>query len=119
MFQKALKQRASNRDPMLRDHHLPVLMRLADCAIPPDRRFPGASSTGFAVFFTDLLRGDRHTEYHRWVEFLDRCSGRPDLDCSKDKDFPDFAEMVHEHYWTSTTGLAACGFETVCTDGDR
>ncbi|MFM7320748.1 MAG: hypothetical protein ACKO5K_04390 [Armatimonadota bacterium] len=93
-----------------------VLERLADQVVPGDAEAAAPSAIGVADFFIALFEGDRAAERDQLVAFLDRNRAADPDEVAEDPWFREFAETVHEHYWTSPTGLLAVGFAPSIAD---
>jgi len=87
-----------------------TLDRLADEVVPGDDDAPAPSRLGVVEFFEALFTRERADEVAALRDFLDRNESNPIDTVARDPWFTAFAETVHEHYWTSPTGLRAVGF---------
>lgn len=94
-----------------------TLEAAADIVVPPDPETPGASQSGVAEFMADLFDAERTPDRPELLAFLERIERGADP--TVDPWFPVFAEIVHEHYWTSDAGLAAVGFTVTDPDALR
>jgi hypothetical protein len=114
----------------LTPQHTATLYAAADRIVPPDDGTPGAIASGAAARLVEMLDGDLgalQADYVAFLSQLDReassahgrhfCDldpGQQDAALRKIEAAPfflQFAEHVHEQYWSSPAGLAHAGFE--------
>ncbi len=91
----------SHVDTQTRDQ---IASRLAEIVIP------GAGSGAIGPFLDRLFQSDRPGERETLDEFLARNADTHGDQFTRDPWFESWAELVHEHYWTSPEGLGSVGF---------
>jgi hypothetical protein len=81
-----------------------IASRLAEIVVP------GAGSCAIGPFLDRLFQTDRAGERETLDAFLARNTDTHVDQFTLDPWFESWAELVHEHYWTSPEGLDSVGF---------